>query len=188
MKVLLKSSSPRRVELLKAMNIDFIQKPFDVDESMDNNLTPEENVTDVAYRKANVNKELYDDYIQIGCDTIVTLNGIIYGKPHDEADARFMLKSLSGKTHKVISGLCVIYKDKVYKTFVSSNVKFKDLSDLDIDNYIKTGECYGKAGAYAIQGIGKCLIEKYEGSLNNIIGLPTEKLEEILGEINGVED
>ena len=84
--------------------------------------------------------------------------------------------------------MAVIYKNHIYNTYVTSYVTFKELSDNDINEYINSGECFGKAGAYAIQGIGKCLIEKYEGSLNNIIGLPTEKLEEILGEINGVED
>lgn len=186
--VILKSSSPRRIELLTNMGVDFIQKAFDVDESMDNNLSPEENVKIVALRKALVNKDDYIDYIQIGCDTIVVLNDKIYGKPKDELNAKEMLKELSGKTHKVISGLAVIYKEKIFNTYITSYVTFKKLSDEDINKYIETKECFGKAGAYAIQGIGKCLIEKYEGSINNIIGLPTEKLEEILGEINGVED
>ena len=187
-KVILKSSSPRRIELLKAMNIDFIQKSFDVDESMDSNLTPEENVKNVSLRKAIVKNEEYNDYIQIGCDTIVALDNKIYVKPKDLDDAKKMLEELSGKTHKVISGLTVIYKDKIYNTYVTSFVTFKDLSEEDIINYVNTKECLGKAGAYAIQGIGKCLVEKFEGSLNNIIGLPTEELEKILGEINGVED
>ena len=186
--VILKSSSPRRIELLKEMNVSFIQKSFDVDETMNKNLTPEENVKEVSLRKALVNKDEYFDYIQIGCDTIVALGNTIYGKPKDENDAFRILSELSGKTHKVISGLTVIYKNKIYNTYVTSFVTFKELTDEDIHNYIKTKECFGKAGAYAIQGIGKCLVEKYEGSLNNIIGLPTEKLEEILGEINGMED
>ncbi len=186
--VILKSASPRRVELLKGMGVSFIQKSFDIDESMDMNKTPEENVKMVALKKAMVNKEEYNDYIQIGCDTIVCLDNQIFGKPKDEIDARRILNILSGKTHKVISGLAVIYNNKIYNTYVTSFVTFKKLNDIDIDNYIKSGECYGKAGAYAIQGIGRCLIEKYEGSLNNIIGLPTEKLKEILGEINGVEN
>ncbi len=186
--VILKSSSPRRIELLKNMGVNFIQKAFDVDESMDNNLTPEENVKNVALRKAIVNKEEYNDYIQIGCDTIVALDNKIYGKPKDSNHAKEILKELSGKTHKVISGLAVIYKDKIYDTYVTSYVTFNELSNKDIDDYINSGECFGKAGAYAIQGIGKCLVKEYKGSLNNIIGLPTEKLEEILGEINGVED
>ena len=187
-KIILKSSSPRRIELLKKMNVEFIQQSFDVDETMDNKLTPEENVKNVSLRKAIVNKDEYNDYIQIGCDTIVALENHIYGKPKDEKDAFRILKELSGKTHKVISGLTVIYKDKIYNTYVTSYVTFKELTEDDINNYIKTKECFGKAGAYAIQGIGKCLVEKYEGSLNNIIGLPTEKLQEILGDINGMEN
>ena len=99
-----------------------------------------------------------------------------------------MLKSLSGKAHVVMSGLAVIYNDEVYNTVEESLVFFKKLTDKEIWSYIETKECFGKAGAYAIQGIGKCLVDHYEGSYNNIVGLPTEKLQEILGDIDGVED
>ena len=95
-----------------------------------------------------------------------------------------MLKKFSGKTHEVMSGVGVIYKEKVYNFVCVSKVTFKVLTDEDIFNYIKTGECFGKAGSYAIQGLGGKLIDHYEGSLNNIIGLPTEDLEKVLGEIN----
>ena len=99
-----------------------------------------------------------------------------------------MLKKLSGKKHQVMSGLCVIYKDKVYNDVEVSDVYFRDLTDEEIKDYIKTKEPFGKAGSYAIQGIGKALVSHYDGSLNNIIGLPTEMLEKILGEINEMEN
>ena len=186
MEIVLKSSSPRRRELLTKMGYEFEVKVYDVDETFDNNLTPYENVKNLGLKKAMVNKDLDYGKVLIGCDTIVVLDSKVYGKPKDRSDAFNMLKSLSGKMHYVLSGLAVIYKDKVYNTVVESKVYFKNLSDDEINSYIDSEECFGKAGAYAIQGLGKSLIEKYEGSLNNIIGLPTEKLEQILGEINGI--
>ena len=99
-----------------------------------------------------------------------------------------MLKALNGKKHQVMSGVGVIYKDYHYNFVEVSNVYFKNLSDDEIIGYISTGECFGKAGSYAIQGIGGTLIDHIEGSLNNIIGLPTEKLKIILEEIYGMEN
>ena len=187
-KIILKSSSPRRKELLERMGYEFEIKVYPVDEAMDKNKTPFDNVKELSYLKASVNMD--EDYgaILIGCDTIVVLDDNIYGKPKDKDDAFNMLKSLSGKCHKVMSGLTTIYKDICYSIVETSKVYFRELTDNEIYNYIETGECFGKAGAYAIQGIGKSLIDHYEGSLNNIIGLPTEKLELLLGELNEMED
>ena len=187
-KIVLKSQSPRRKELLSKMGYEFEIKTYDVDEIINSNLSPVENVKRLGLLKASVNSELDYGKILIGCDTIVVLDDIIYGKPKDRIDAFNTLKKLSGRTHMVMSGLCVIYKDKLYNDCEISYVTFKDLSDEDINNYIDTKEPFGKAGSYAIQGIGKNLIKEYKGSLNNIIGLPTEMLEKILGEINGMED
>ncbi len=187
-KIILKSSSPRRRELLKAMGYDFEVKVYDVEEALDNTKTPYENVKALGLLKCSTNKE--NDYgkILIGCDTIVVFDGLIYGKPKDSEDAFRMLKSLLGKTHEVMSGLSVIYKNFVYSNVEISKVAFKNLTDEDIKGYIETGECFGKAGAYAIQGIGRNLVDHYEGSLNNIIGLPTEMLAKVLGDINEMED
>ena len=186
--IILKSSSPRRRELLTNMGYSFEVKVYDVEETLDNTKTPYENVKDLGLLKCSVNKELDYGSILIGCDTIVVFDGEIYGKPKDKEDAYRMLRSLSGKTHEVMSGLSVIYKEHVYSDVCVSKVFFKELSDEDINSYIEGGECFGKAGAYAIQGEGRRLVDHYEGSLNNIIGLPTELLEKILGEINEMED
>lgn len=182
-KIILKSSSPRRKEILESLGLDFIIKAYDVDEALDPKATPEENVQRLGYLKATVNKELYPDYIQIGCDTIVVLDGIIYGKPKDEEDAFRMLRTFSGKKHQVMSGLTVVYDDIILSDVVISDVYFKELTDEEINDYIKTKEPFGKAGAYAIQGIGKALVSKYEGSLTNIIGLPKELLIEFLNDL-----
>lgn len=188
MEIILKSSSPRRKELLTKMGYNFTVKVFDVDETLDKSLTPFENVKKLGLKKACINKE--EDYgkILIGCDTIVVLGDSIYGKPKNESDAFNMLKSLSGKCHEVMSGAGVVYKDRIFNFVCVSKVFFKKLTDEDINNYIKTGECFGKAGSYAIQGIGAGLIDHYEGLLDNIIGLPTEMLKEVLDLIYEVED
>ena len=170
------------------MGYNFEVKVYDVEEKLDNTKTPYENVKALGLLKCSTMKELDYGSILIGCDTIVVFNGQIYGKPRDKADAYRMLKSLSGNTHEVMSGLSVIYKDYTYSDVCVSKVVFKNLSDEDIYSYIETGECFGKAGAYAIQGIGGNLVDHYEGSLNNIIGLPTEMLAKVLGEINEMED
>ena len=187
-RIVLKSSSPRRKELMEKLGYKFDIKVYPVDETMDKNKTPFENVKELSYLKASVNME--EDYgsILIGCDTIVVLDDVIYGKPKDREDAYRMLKSLSGRCHKVMSGLTTIYKNMCYSIVETSKVYFKELSDKDINDYIDSGECFGKAGAYAIQGIGGKLVDRYEGSLNNIIGLPTEKLEVLVGELNEMED
>lgn len=186
--IILKSTSPRRKELLGKMGYNFEIKSFDVDETMDDSLSPYDNVKRLGLLKASINKD--EDYgkILIGCDTIVVLDNKIFGKPHSESDAINMLEALNGKKHQVMSGVGVIYKDKIYNFVEVSNVYFKKLSHDEILAYVSCGECYGKAGSYAIQGIGRALIDHIDGSLNNIIGLPTEKLKNVLEEIYGMED
>lgn len=186
--IVLRSSSPRRKELLKKAGYSFLIDPSNVSEAMDEHLSPMENVKQLGLKKALYKKEQYPNDILIGCDTIVVLENQIYGKPKDETDAYHMLKSLSGKMHQVMSGVGIVYQDKVYNFVTVSNVYFKNLTDDDIWKYIQTKECFGKAGSYAIQGIGRNLIDHYEGSLDNIIGLPTDEVIEILGEINEMED
>ena len=186
--IVLKSNSPRRKEILLREGYKFIVKPQDIDEVMDKNQTPYENTKRVALLKAEKNKE--EDYgkIIIGCDTIVTLDGVIYGKPQDRADAYRMLKTFSGRCQEVASGVAIIYKEHLYNFYVVSKVYFKKLTDEDINSYLDTDEPYDKAGSYAIQGIGRRLISHYEGELDNIIGLPIKEIKEVLGEINEMED
>ena len=188
MKIILKSSSPRRKELLSNMGYEFDIKVYEVDESIDFAKSPYENVKELGLKKCAINKELDYGSILIGCDTIVVLDGVIYGKPKNEEDARRMLKLFSGKCHEVMSGVGVIYKEKVYNFVDVSNVYFRQLTDQEIDEYIESKECFGKAGSYAIQGLGGRFVDHYEGSLNNIIGLPTEMLSKVLGEIYEMED
>lgn len=188
MKIILRSASPRRKELLENAGYSFVIDVADIDETMDNSLSAIENVKRLGLMKASFNKEKFYGDILIGCDTIVVYDGVIYGKPVDEQDAYNTLKLLSNKTHQVMSGVGIIYKEKEYNFVCVSDVTFKDLSDEEILDYIKTGECFGKAGSYAIQGIGGKLVDHYDGSLENIIGLPIKEVIEVLGEIYGMEN
>jgi septum formation protein len=188
MEIVLKSSSPRRFDLLKNKGYSFEVKVYEVDETIDENISAYENVKRLGLKKAIVNAELDYGKVLIGCDTIVVLDGVIYGKPKDKADAFNTLRKLSGKYHEVMSGVGIIYKEKVYNFVSVSKVYFKNLSDADINSYIETGECFGKAGSYAIQGYGNVLVDHIEGSYENIVGLPIDEVVEILGEINEMED
>lgn len=188
MKIILKSSSPRRKEILEKAGYEFEIHTYDVDETVNPNKTPYENVKSIGLKKALANVEDFFNDIQIGCDTIVVLDNKIYGKPKDLIDAKEILKKLSGKVHQVMSGVGIIYQNHIYNFVCTSDVYFKELTDDMIDSYLETKESLGKAGAYAIQGEGAKLIEKYEGSLNNIIGLPIEDINRIIGEIYDMEN
>ncbi len=185
MNLILASSSPRRKELLERLNTPFIIKFKDINEEFNSNLSVEENVKLVALKKA---KAVYEDSdsVIIGCDTIVVLNNKVYGKPKDNNDAYNMLKTFSGVTHEVISGVAILYKDIVKNFYVKSYVTFKELTDKEILDYIDTKECLDKAGSYAIQGIGAKLVKEYSGELENIIGLPIKEVKEVLEEIYGI--
>lgn len=183
MRIILASASPRRKELLSKIGYDFEVIPSKKDEVLDLNLNVSENVKKLALSKAKEIFENNNDALVIGADTVVSFQGEIYGKPKDEADAYRMLKSLSNQSHEVISGVAILYRNLVYNFFVTSHVKFKDLSDEEIYKYIATKECMDKAGSYAIQGIGKELVSSFDGSYENIVGLPLAEVKEILDEI-----
>lgn len=114
----------------------------------------------------------------IGADTIVVLDGEIFGKPLDGQDARKILRRLRGKSHEVLSGICILHRrtGQVCMDLVSTQVRMKALSEDEIEEYIRTGEPFGKAGAYAIQGLGGRLVEGIQGSFTNVVGLPLERL------------
>lgn len=183
MRLILASSSPRRKELLTKLGYTYIVDPSYIDEKIDFNLSPLENVKNIGLKKALATAKNYPSDVILACDTIVVLDDVIYGKPQDKENAFKMLKTLSGKTHLVISGVGIISPKKNYNFAVISEVTFKDLTNEEINSYILTNECFGKAGSYAIQGLGANLIKSYSGELDNIIGLPTKEVKEILEEV-----
>ncbi|MEW5822400.1 MAG: Maf family protein [Cyanobacteriota bacterium] len=182
--LVLASASPRRKELLEKLGLSFKIIPSDIDETIENNeLTPDEIVRLLALKKAeDIAKKLDYPAIVIGSDTTVTIDNMILGKPEDDNDAHRMLSILSGRSHSVISGIAIIDRElkRTYVDSVSSRVIFKELSDEEIINYIKTGEPMDKAGAYAIQGYASTFITGINGCYNNIVGLPIYKLSEAL--------
>jgi len=181
-KFVLGSSSPRRAELLRKAGISFeVVVPENIDEEQISD-DPVSHVLKLSRKKAeNVAKKVRDSII-LGADTIVVLDGEILGKPKDSDEAFRMLKKLSGLEHKVYTGISLVDKDKgrVLSGYQLTKVKFNQLKDKEIKDYIETGEPLDKAGAYGIQGMGNFLVEKIEGDLDNVIGLPLRKLEELL--------
>jgi septum formation protein len=191
-KLVLASGSPRRAEILIREKVRFeIKIPHNcIEENIFSDLKaqnscPVTHVLEVSKRKAQSVAEEVGDGIILGADTIVVLEGEILGKPKSKDDALFFLKKLSGRTHQVYTGITLINKStgKTISDYDLTEVKFNQLDERKIQKYIATGEPMDKAGAYGIQGMGSFLVDHIEGSLNNVIGLPTEKLQEMLSRI-----
>lgn len=177
--IILASNSPRRKELLNGLNIPYEIKTLpDIDESYPDSLAGEDIAIYIAEEKANAYLDQLDDNtLLITADTIVLLDGKVYGKPSDKTDAKQMLRDLSGKTHQVITGVCITTKDKQVSFGVSSEVRFSKLDDDEIEYYVSNYKPFDKAGAYGVQEwIGYVAVEYISGSYFNIMGLPVQRL------------
>lgn len=187
----LASESPRRKELLQKAGISFEVFPVQISENPDENLNINDRILDIARRKSWAARErlkdLGRDYnLLLTADTEVILDNRTLGKPLNQDKAFQMLRSLSGTTHEVKTGL-ILYSsplDKELSHVETTRVYFKELTDEEIWNYVKTGEPMDKAGAYGIQGLGQKLVNKYEGSFENVIGLPTSVVLRMMTEMN----
>ncbi|GHV12105.1 Maf-like protein [Bacteroidia bacterium] len=179
-KIILGSQSPRRKELLAGLDIPFEVKPMpDVDENYPSTLWKEEIPVYIARQKADAYKTQINNIptLLITADTIVWLDGKVYGKPKDEADAKAILRALSGKTHEVITGVCLTSQEKQQAFYAVSSVKFAELDDEEIDYYIQKYRPYDKAGSYGVQEwIGYIGVESLNGSFYNVMGLPVRML------------
>lgn len=171
---ILASQSPRRRELLKYITDDFKVMSSDVDETLPKGISPADAVLYLSKIKAEPFRN--EDDMIIGADTVVSIENKILGKPKDYDDAKNMLKQLSGKWHSVFTGVTIIKGNFSKSFYVETKVKFFDLSEQEIDNYIKTNEPMDKAGAYGIQGYGSLLVEKIDGDYFNVVGLPISRL------------
>ena len=187
MKIILASASPRRKELLSMFVPEFDVMVSGADESIENGLTPEDQVIRLASLKAkNVYEKTIGDRIVIGSDTIVVKNNKIYGKPKSREHAKQMIKELleGDKTHYVITGLSVLIQDgdeeKEFNTFDKTKVYFGDISDEEIEKWLDSGNAMDKAAAYGIQNEFCVFIDKIEGNYTSVVGLPTHKLYEII--------
>ena len=193
MRIVLASTSPRRVELLARLleahgaPTDFEREAPGVDEVE----RPSEDPRDVALRLAREKasavamRHMGDDVtpLVIGADTVVDVDGDSLGQPVDVAHARAMLKRLSGRAHRVHTGVCVIHGSREESTVTTTLVEMLPLDDATIDRYLATGEPMGKAGAYAIQGEGAILVARHVGSLTGVIGLPLETVSRLVGNL-----
>ncbi|MEA1975187.1 MAG: Maf family protein [Bacillota bacterium] len=182
MKFILASNSPRRKEILSMLDIEYEQFTSDILETMDKLISPEKNAMSIAFQKALIISKKFPDKIVIAADTIVVIDNEILGKPKDKEDALRMLKLLNNKKHFVYSGIALINLRKNIKIvdYEKTEVIFKNNSLSILNDYISTNEPFGKAGSYAIQGKGIILIEKFNGSFFNVIGLPINKLNDNL--------
>lgn len=171
--IVLASASPRRLELLERLGVDPTVLPPDIDETPLAAEPAEAYVARLAVAKADaVARTLRGDVLVIAADTTVEIDGDILAKPIDAADAVAMLQRLSGRRHRVFTGVAVRRGAEVRSEVVTTGVRFAAITGADIDWYVGTGEPLDKAGAYALQGAGGVFVEAVEGSVSNVVGLP----------------
>ncbi len=181
MKYILASASPRRKELFSLVVPEFEVIPAKSEEKINISLFPEEVALSVAEGKCDEVFSAHGDGLVVGCDTIVVFDGEILGKPRDSADAVKTLKRLSGRTHFVITAVCVRVKDKKLLKFEKTEVVFNDLSDEFIKSYVDGGSPLDKAGSYGIQDGG--IVKEYFGSYTNVVGLPVTLVKKMIEEV-----
>lgn len=179
--IVLASKSPRRKEILKDLDYDFIVCPAKKDEVFDLSLGLDEALKKVAESKAKEVSEFYSYSIIISADTIVCLDDKILGKPKSKEDAIKTLKSLSNRKHQVKTGVCIIYKNQTFLHVETTDVYFKKLVDEDILSYVNSGKCMDKAGSYGIQ---ECdFVDHIEGDYTNVVGLPKYVVETMMKDV-----
>ncbi|MDR2556283.1 MAG: Maf family nucleotide pyrophosphatase [Bacteroidales bacterium] len=178
-RIILGSGSPRREELLKKMGFYFDRVVKNIEEVLPQDMPAEQVPKYIAKQKSQHYNlgEMPENTLLITADTLVILDGKILGKPKDKGEATAMLKELSGKTHEVITGVCLRTKEKEKTFSISSHVSFRVISDEEIEYYIDNYKPYDKAGAYGIQEwLGFIALERIEGSFFNVMGFPTQRL------------
>ena len=186
-RIVLASNSPRRRELLAGLGLPFEVRVLDgIDESYPDDLPVSEVAQYIASKKAAAYRDaMADDELVITADTVVIVGDEILGKPVDEADARRMLREISGRTHQVTTGVCMLTTTQERRFAVTTDVTFKELSDEEIDYYISHYKPFDKAGAYGIQEwIGYIGVTGLDGSYYNVMGLPVQRIYETLRQID----
>lgn len=181
MQVILASASPRRRQLLAQVGLKFSIQASDSKEARKPGLSAPELAKSLAVDKAMAVAATADaGAVVIGADTIVVYRDEIFGKPADQAEAGTMLRVLAGRQHQVITGVAVAAAGKCLSDFATTAVTFRSLTAAEIDAYLQTAEWMDKAGAYGIQGMGALLVERIEGSYDNVVGLPLVTLSRLL--------
>ncbi len=186
MTMILASQSPRRLELLRTAGINFVAQAADVDEARLQGEAAEEYVRRLAREKALcVARSAPPGTLVLGADTAVVAAGNILGKPRDAADARQMLRLLSGATHRVITGICFVRAPETIEALrhETTTVVFQPLTEIEIEQYVGSGEALDKAGAYGIQGLASRFVTRIEGCFFNVVGLPISRVYEVLSSL-----
>ena len=184
MAMILASQSPRRRELLGQMGFSFTVRPAKGEELPHPELTPAQLVEELARQKAlEVSAEAASDDVVVAADTVVAIDGKVLGKPHDKAQAAEMLSALSGREHTVYTGVAVKRGETLLVEHEATQVRFRPLTEREIDLYIQTGEPMDKAGSYGIQGYGALLVEGIRGDYFNVVGLPICRLGRMLAQV-----
>ncbi len=178
MKLILASSSPRRIELLKKLVEDFEIKPAEIEEHLDAKKSAAENTQRLSVGKAR--KSFEPSSLTLGFDTLGELDGIPFGKPRDKKKAVELLQKLSGKTHSVISSFCAKSDAEEMTGSEVTHVTFRELSNAEIEKYVQENPVEDYAGAYAVQGEAKKFVEKVEGEIETVIGFPLHSIKKIL--------
>lgn len=188
-KLILASESPRRKELLRLTGLDFEVIPSGIEEMPQKGENPAEHVLELSKRKAGAVSSLRPDAWILGADTIVVIDGEIMGKPAQTSEAKRMLRKLSGREHHVHTGFTIVREtvDIFLGDVVTSSVLFKDISEEEINWYVRTEEPYDKAGGYAVQGAGAIFIKEIRGSYTNVIGLPLCEAVSLLKQVGAIE-
>lgn len=173
MKLILASGSPRRAELLEKMGLTFQVEPSNTDEILEPGLTPQQEVVHLSLGKAKAVAAGHSEpAVVLSADTVVELDGKILGKPHSQTEAAEMLRALSGRSHRVLTGVTVMGPEGTMTHCEETEVYFRALTEEEIQWYVGTGEPMDKAGAYGIQGCAAMFIEKIHGDYYNVMGLP----------------
>ena len=183
MRLVLASASPRRADLLRAAGIPFEAQAVDVDERFHADETPEHAVARLAEVKATAALVLHPHAVVLGADTTVVVDGESLAKPSDAAVAARMVRLLSGRTHEVLTGICLLCGKRRLVHVESTRVRMARLSDDEITWYVATGEPFDKAGAYGVQGFASRFIEGIDGSYSNVVGLPISSVYRLLNEL-----
>ena len=181
-KIVLASSSPRRKELLEQIGLRFEIDPSNCEEDMHNGLAPHELARSLSLEKARAVAPKYPDALIIAADTFILFGDRLMGKAYTDTEAREMLSALNGRIHSVITGLTVLdtSDNRMVTDCVETTVRFRKLTEQELKNYVASGEPIGKAGAYAIQGLGAVIVQGIEGDYSNVVGLPLTALAQAL--------
>lgn len=171
-KIILASSSPRRKELFDKYHLDYIVDFVETEEKQDHNLSLCKQLEQIALAKARPLKQKYPDALIVSADTMVTVDQQMLGKPKNREEAKKMLQLLSNRQQLVITAVCIIDHDQEITFNDGTIVLFKKLTESEIETYLDSGEWQNKAGAYAIQGLGKSFVEKVQGDIETVIGMP----------------